>query len=88
MSIYETKDSPLYHAMAPFFPQVYPSKEFSVNLTIAMATDRSNRGESLEFSNEWLVKNAGLILDPGFGNEVVFRVVDEKLYVFALLRWS
>ena len=87
MSFYETKDSPLYHAMAPFFPAVYPTQEFNNNLYAAMAADLANRFAPVDVENEWLVKNAGLIVDPD-RKEVTFRVVDKRVYSFALLRWS
>ena len=69
---------------------VNPSMVFVIN--IFHAFDRDSDDTALDTwatrLERWLPLNVGLLRDPVDVNWDKFRVVDEKLYSFALLKYS
>lgn len=82
----------MYMAMKDFFPLVIPPNQFVSNLLYAFDEDvdsgqfeLNSRTTELE---TWLPEKVGLIRDPTDVDWNKFRVVDEKLYTIALLKYS
>lgn len=93
MKTFEPTGSSMYNALQDFYPLVTPSMEFVGNLFKAFEADKYSHafvpaGKWAEDLQKWLPDNTGLIRDPADVNWDKFRVVDEKLYTFALLRYS
>ena len=84
----------MYLALQDFYPKVDPSREFINNLLKDFETVDPMPNFAPPFAAweqrfaKWLPTNAGLIRDPIDVNWEQFRIVDEKLYAFALLRYS
>lgn len=92
MTDFNPNSQSMYLALQNFYPGVTPSMEFVGNVFRAFeeATSPDNAIEHpwavrLE---EWLPSNVGLLRDPVDVNWDKFRVVDEKLYTLALLKYS
>ena len=90
MKQFEANSHSMYLALQDFYPKVHPSMEFVSNLfrDFEKNTDPDSFlpwGSRLE---RWLPTNTGLIRDPVDVNWNTFRIVDERLYSFALLRYS
>jgi hypothetical protein len=94
MKIFEPTGSSMYNALQDFYPLVTPSMEFVSNLYKAFEAEIDLHNGILTDPNwgarlaKWLPDNTGLIRDPADENWVKFRVVDEKLYTLALLKYS
>lgn len=93
MTDFNPNGSSMYFALQDFYPMVTPSMEFVGNLFKAFEADKYAHafvpaGKWTEDLQKWLPGNTGLIRDPSDGNWVKFRVVDEKLYTLALLKYS
>jgi len=92
MTPVEANGLSMYLALQDYYPLVMPSMEFVGNLF----RDFDNEVESGQFElnpwstqlEKWLPTKVGLIRDPTDVNWDKFRVVDEKLYSFALLKYS
>jgi hypothetical protein len=83
----------MYLALQDFYPMVNPSMEFVGNIFRAFEAEQYTHsyvpaGKWTEDLQQWLPINTGLIRDPADVNWDKFRVVDEKLYSFALLKYS
>lgn len=90
MCLSEPQDKVMYRALQDFYPMVNPSMEFVSN--IFHAFDKDSHDNSLDTwairLERWLPQNVGLLRDPADVNWNMFRVVDNKLYTFAILRYS
>jgi len=90
MFLSEPKEKVMYLALQDCYPLVTPSMEFVSNLFHAF--DRDSDDNALDTwatrLERWLPQNVGLLRDPVDVNWDKFRVVDEKLYSFALLKYS
>ena len=89
----EPQDKVMYHALSNFYPRVTPSRKFVSNLLTAFekefCSDRYVITETwTEKLEKWLPNKVGLLRDPVDVDWDNFRVVDEKLYTLALLRYS
>lgn len=86
----EPQDKVMYLALRDFYPKVTPSGEFVGNLFNEF--DQESDDNSLDtWANRlerWLPQNVGLLRDPADVNWNTFRIVDEKLYSFALLKYT
>lgn len=86
-------NSQMYLALQDFYPSITPSKVFMRNLfrvfEAEMYPDRYVlAGKWTEDFHKWLPSKIGLLRDPTDIDYDKFRVVDEKLYSFALLKYS
>jgi hypothetical protein len=94
MTSLDPTGSSMYLALRDFYPMVIPSMEFVSNVFNAFEKDTgfdSNISFRTPWATQlekWLPSNVGLLRDPVDVNWDKFRVVDEKLYTFALLRYS
>ena len=90
MKQFEANSSSMYLALQDHYTLVTPSMEFVSNLFHAF--DKDSDDDALETwatrLERWLPQNVGLLRDPVDVNWDKFRVVDEKLYSFALLKYS
>jgi hypothetical protein len=88
----EPQDKVMYRALQDFYPMVNPSIEFVGNLfrefEKRVTPDKFQVYPWTMQLEKWLPINTGLIRDPVDVNWDKFRVVDEKLYSFALLKYS
>jgi hypothetical protein len=94
MNTFDTNEHAMYLALQDCYPLVIPSEKFIE----AAITDFSKSYYSKVFHTgkytwhsslkEWFLKNAGLLLDPAAENWDKFRIVDKKLYMFALVKYS
>ena len=94
MNYFEPSGHSMYLALQDFYPRVTPSMEFVSNLftEFEKENDLSKPGFiqldwAVQLAN-WLPNNTGLIRDPVDVNWDKFRIVDEKLYTLALLKYS
>ena len=89
MNHFDPNGQTLYLALKDFYPKVTPSMVFVGNVFSAFeeATSPDNAIEHPWATRleEWLPSNVGLIRDPVDVNWDQFRIVDQKLYTFALL---
>jgi hypothetical protein len=92
ITVFNPNGHSMYLALQDFYPKVTPPGAFVGNLFEAFdqetATDMSNLATWATRLEKWLPVNVGLIRDPADGNWVHFRIVDNKLYTFALIRYS
>ena len=83
----EPRERELSEAMLTIFPRIKPSEEFVNNLLLAYDKDNAGRSVARTTFTNWVMIKAGLIIED-FGGQDTFRVIDNKLYTFALLRYS
>ena len=92
MTEFNPNSQSMYLALKDFYPGVTPSMEFVSNVFTAFeeATSPNNAIEHPWATRleKWLPSNVGLLRDPVDVNWDKFRVVDEKLYTIALLKYS
>lgn len=90
MKQFEANSHSIYLALQDFYPLVTPSMEFVSNLFHAFDKDSDDNALDTWATRleRWLPHNVGLLRDPVDVNWDKFRVVDEKLYSFALLKYS
>jgi hypothetical protein len=92
MTAVEANGLSMYLALKDYYPLVMPSMEFVGKLFRAF--DKEVDSGQFELNpwatqlEKWLPTNTGLIRDPTDVNWDKFRVVDEKLYTIALLKYS
>jgi hypothetical protein len=81
----------MYLALQDHYPLVMPPMEFVSNLFNAFDKEADHEFQLNPWTaqlEKWLPANVGLIRDPTDVNWIKFRIVDEKLYSFALLKYS
>jgi hypothetical protein len=91
MTPVEANGRSMYLALKDYYPLVMPSMEFVGNLFNAFDKEADPEFQLNPWSTQlekWLPTNVGLIRDPTDVDWNKFRVVDEKLYSFALLKYS
>ena len=94
MTEFNPNSQSMYLALKDFYPGVTPSMDFVSNVFTAFEKDTgvdSNISFMLPWATQlekWLPSNVGLLRDPVDVNWDKFRVVDEKLYTIALLKYS
>jgi hypothetical protein len=93
MTSLDPTGSSMYLALRDFYPMATPTMEFVGNIFRAFEAEKYSHnfvpaGKWTEDLQKWLPSNVGLIRDPVDVNWVKFRVVDEKLYTLALLKYS
>jgi hypothetical protein len=86
----EPQDKVMYLALQDFYPVVTPSMEFVSNIFHAFDNDSDDHALDTWATRleRWLPHNIGLLRDPADVNWNTFRIVDEKLYSFALLKYT
>lgn len=79
-------------ALLSIFPRVQPSDKFLLNMYAAFAdagSDNRNAGPGwFERLREWLAENVGLVVEDMDGAWTDYRIIDQKKYTVALLRYS
>lgn len=92
MTDFNPNSHSMYLALQDFYPIISLSKVFIGNLFMAFEAevyqDGVGRGMWAEDFHKWLPSKTGLLRDPSDTDYHKFRVVDEKLYSFALLKYS
>jgi hypothetical protein len=92
MTPIEANGLSMYLALKDYYPLVMPSMEFVSNLFDAFDEEvDSGQFELNPWTTDletWLPTNVGLIRDPTDVDWNKFRIVDEKLYTIALLKYS
>lgn len=84
----EPRERELSEAMLNIFPRIEPSREFIDSLIIAFNEEDADFTVGwLTLFKKWVMTNAGLIVENDSTLDT-FRVIDNKLYTFALLRYS
>lgn len=83
----------MYNALTELYPEVHPPVEFLRNMFSAFQDHGGCRTSDNQLTwgkqfAKWLPNNVGLIRDPADINWISFRVVDEKLYTIAILRYT
>lgn len=93
MTTFDPTGSSMYNALQDFYPSVTLSNVFVGNLFKVFEAETYPHnfvpaGKWTEDLQKWLPNRTGLLRDPVDVNWDKFRVVDEKLYTLALLKYS
>lgn len=93
MSYNDPSQSTMYMELGALYPKAEPSMQFVSNIfnEFEKQTEMEDKGFSPPWAvrlEKWLPANTGLIRDPIDVNWDQFRIVDKKMYAFALLRYS
>lgn len=93
MTDFNPNSHSMYLALQDFYPRVNPSPVFVGNIFRAFEAEKYSHnfvpaGKWAEDLQKWLPNRTGLLRDPVDVNWDKFRVVDEKLYTLALLKYS